>query len=163
MVSHNEFTGPEDLVSLWLDPCGEFSLPDGGLIALLSLGMQYGWQPAGTEPPDFSLLDQEDLDEIGDLEKWDGRYYPGFGQEVTLADARALGAALERALPDLQGLASSDPASATLTAQITPKVKHRPNPWEFYSGARTKFVRMLVDHCLDCAGGFWIWSYPAAS
>ena len=46
------------------------------------------WTPRGTLPPPMDM-------EIATTAKWDGRYYPGIGQEVTRADAQALGHALE--------------------------------------------------------------------
>lgn len=48
------------------------------------------WTPRGTLPPPSDM-------EIATTAKWDGRYYPGIGQEVTRADAQALGHALESA------------------------------------------------------------------
>ncbi len=55
--------------------------------ALLRLARAHGWTPAGTEPP---------RDWTGDA--WSGIYEPAAEQHVTDDDARALGAALARAL-----------------------------------------------------------------
>src|SRR6266545_6571402 len=83
----------DDDVSLYFD-AGAFSLPSWR--RRLTLATLYGWTPAGTQAPDDdSLLGMHGTPD------WDGRYFPGVGQHVTEADARALAEALERALPDL--------------------------------------------------------------
>ena len=60
----------------------------------LELGQLYAWHPGGTRPPshlDFPQLGAE----------WDGGYLTNDGQVVKAEDARALAAALERALEDI--------------------------------------------------------------
>jgi hypothetical protein len=84
----------DDGITLWGD-CGEFALRPGWWQAMLGLARQHGWSPAGTQPPpDYSGWE-------GDPTAWDGRYWPGEGQQVTGADARNLGAALARAWADI--------------------------------------------------------------
>jgi len=90
---------------------GEFSLPPGRWQSALALARLHGWMPAGTCPPDLKWLEDagvlagldwgDDGPWDGDPSTWDGRYFPPVGQEVTVADARAMGHALDRALPDV--------------------------------------------------------------
>src|SRR6266702_2975869 len=101
----------QDMVSLYLsDSCfrcsekgfysgGEFSLPIGGWSRLLSIATVYGWQPAGTLPPDDYGDDAAFWK--GGPSDWDGSYWPGHGQIVAAGDALELAAALKRAWPDL--------------------------------------------------------------
>lgn len=51
---------------------------------LIDLGMQYGWKPAGTQPPP---------DYKG---KWDGSYGLNMGQVVTAEDAKAWAMAVKQ-------------------------------------------------------------------
>jgi hypothetical protein len=84
----------DEHVTLWGN-CGEFALRPGWWPAILGLARQQGWCPQGTQPPrDYSGWE-------GDPTAWDGRYWPGRGQQVTGADARHLGRALARALADI--------------------------------------------------------------
>jgi hypothetical protein len=56
----------------------------------LKAGQSAGWRPAGTLPP------PADFDRPPAL--WEGAYEPALGQQVSRPDARALAAALDRAL-----------------------------------------------------------------
>lgn len=56
----------------------------------LKAGESAGWRPAGTLPP------PTDLDRPPAL--WEGEYEPALGQQVSRPDAKALAAALDRAL-----------------------------------------------------------------
>lgn len=78
-----------ELVSRPTDLCRTYSRQFWG--KALELAQIYGWRPAGTCPPreiDFYQLNAE----------WSGRYFTNDGQMVKAEDARALAAALERAL-----------------------------------------------------------------
>src|ERR1019366_5129841 len=63
-----------------------------GWDAAFTLGVLYGWRPAGTR--------HDDPD-------WEGGYFSNDGARVTVEDARALGSALERALGDPDPVAVS--------------------------------------------------------
>ncbi len=144
---------------------GEFALPPGGWSRLLSIAQVYGWEPIGTEPP------EDDGSEPGlwngDPSDWDGRYWPGYGQEVIAKDALELAAALERAWPDLpeHGVfekKTSRDRRGLLTIE-NPKVTLQTTPFELYSGEWREPLDMLVAHvtgfhCPECAE-FRIWSY----
>ncbi len=112
MIQQGSGNGEEDEVSLYLVCCdgGEFALPTGGWRPFLTLAQQYGWCPMGTEVPEYPWLEggvipDEDLASgtywLGPASEWTGLYFPGYGQRVHDRDARALGAALQRALPDV--------------------------------------------------------------
>lgn len=63
-------------------------------IMLQDLAQAYGWTPLGTQaPPEWIPTE--------DQPTWHGNYYANSGQTVLAEDARALGEALTRALPDL--------------------------------------------------------------
>jgi hypothetical protein len=75
---------------------GNFRFPVHGWSAVLHLARDFGgWEPQGTEPPEYyrqrALADGEPLD-------WSGTYGTNDYQQVTEADARNLADALERAL-----------------------------------------------------------------
>ncbi|HEV8530255.1 MAG TPA: hypothetical protein VGT00_02425 [Methylomirabilota bacterium] len=148
---------------------GEFSLPPGGWSRLLSIAQVYGWEPAGTEAPPPDVQDPGDQPWLwrGDPSDWDGRYWPGLGQEVTAKDALELAAALKRAWPDLpeRGVFAKKTFKdqrGTITIQC-PEVTLRTTPFELYSGEWREVLGMLAAHitryhCLGCAE-FGIWSY----
>ena len=163
----------EDQVSLYLEGCDgtgaewEFALPTGGWRRLLALGRMYGWHPAGTEAPDEDVLEEDDLSSLGDLSDWDGRYFPGYCQHVNVNDARALGAALVRALPDLPDHEAFERVPEDNVGRDSSskygrwhKVNSRTTPFQLYSGReKHEVLRGFITHCLECAGGFWIWSW----
>jgi hypothetical protein len=124
--------------------CGEFALRPGWWHAILGLARQHGWDPQATQPP-------SEWEGEGDPIAWDGRYWPGMGQQVTGADARNLGRALARAVADIPDHAG------------TP-YWHRPDPdirpvtdvttLELLSGAESKEVLgWFLEHCDGCCGG----------
>ena len=166
-----------DLVSLYLDDScrrcsekgfyrgGEFALLPGGWSRLLSIAQTYGWRPAGTRPPD------DDACEVGlwqgDPSEWDGRYWPGYGQEVIATDALGFAAALGRAWPDLPERGIFEKRIVKVKRRIVniepPKVTVGTTPFELYSGAWRQDLGMLAAHitryhCPTCAA-FWIYSY----
>jgi hypothetical protein len=71
---------------------------------VLSLAKRYGWQPMGTEPPqwdrDGAGEDRVAAENAETLASWDGDYYCNNFQTVNARDARNLADALERALPE---------------------------------------------------------------
>ena len=145
-------------------PGGEFGLPPGGWSRLLSIAQVYGWEPLGTEPPED--YGSEPGLWNGDPSDWDGRYWPGYGQEVTAKDAMELAAALKRAWPDLpddgvfQRKTFKDSRGRTNIRY--PEVTLQTTPFELYSGEWREPLGMLAahitrSHCLRCAK-FAIWS-----
>jgi hypothetical protein len=124
--------------------CGEFSVPPGWWQAMLGLARQHGWVPQGTRPPgDYHEW-------AGDPTTWDGRYWPGVGQQVTDADARNLGAALARALadiPDHGGWPYWDGGDARPVPGAVPAL-------ELLAGAESKEVLgWFLQHCSGCDDG----------
>ena len=114
----------------------------------VSLALQYGWEPSGTEVPDMWLVDTEE--ETAVLSKdWDGRYYPGFGQHVTSEDARQLAVALRKALadiPDHPVFRTHDGGTDDGRTLIQPP--DGANLLEFYSGPWKRVLNELVKHAL---------------
>jgi hypothetical protein len=101
---------------------GYFSLNVWAWPTVVELAQMYGWNPAGTEPPagppegvEVVRIDLADAQVIGNIKhphthptdeyrqskSWAGGYFSNDWQYVTEADALALAAALERAMPDL--------------------------------------------------------------
>src|SRR5437762_2551274 len=111
----------EEPVSVWGE-CGEFGLDARTWRLMLSMTSVLGWYPTGTLPPEDNVT-----------ARWDGRYIPTEGQEMTRADALALAAALERLLDDLPG------------AIVNREVKARvlPNALEEL-GAERKILRRFI-------------------
>ena len=145
---------------------GEFALPPGGWSRLLSIAQVYGWQPAGTQLPEGYCGDDPAFWK-GDPSDWDGRYWPGYGQEVTAKDALELAAALKRAWPDLPEHGVFEKKTfkdkrGVITIK-NPEVTLQTTPFELYSGEWREPLGMLAahisrHHCLECAE-FGIWSY----
>jgi hypothetical protein len=90
----NEHWMERNGVTLWWG-WRAFALQPGWWQAMLAVARQHGWTPSGTRPP----LDYWGWK--GDPATWDGRYWPGGGQQMTKEDARAFGAALGCALADI--------------------------------------------------------------
>ena len=89
----------------------------------------YGWCPAGTEPP------MRWSDETGALrpweavapEPWGGGYSSNDGQGATAADAQALADALERFLAD--DLTDRDEVGSAGQAEMRPSEAFTPHNW----------------------------------
>jgi hypothetical protein len=117
---------------------------------ILKLARLYGWQPAGTLPP-------EDCDaDVG--ARWDGNYVLNGGQSVRPTDAWALGEALARSLSDLPDeyaashktiVGEQDGKPAILVPVGAPV-----SPIEALSGPNKDAVRELIAFCRG--GGFEI-------
>jgi hypothetical protein len=77
--------------------------------AILELAHEYGWEPAGTKPPEFIVYapDGVTVDEVGTRAarqhhgNWDGGYFTNDLQVVDDQDAANIADALERALDDV--------------------------------------------------------------
>ena len=148
---------------------GEFALPPGGWSRLLSIAQVYGWEPVGTRLPE-GYCGGDPAFWQGEPSEWDGRYWPGYGQEVTAKDALDLAAALKRAWPDLpeQGVFQKK-VFKDRRGGITirdPEVTLQTTPFELYSGEWREPLGKLAAHitrfhCLECAE-FGIWSHEKA-
>lgn len=111
---------------------------------LLRLGEMYGWEPTGTQ-----LTQNEYVDAVFD---WSGTYCSNDFQLVTDEDARALAAALAKAVDDV-------PENHAMGAKLKSiggfeVVKHDAHfsPLEFFSGRNKKRLRELI--AVFKAGGF---------
>jgi hypothetical protein len=71
-------------------------MPGNLWVALLDVAQRYGWIPAGTDPPDPSVVELES----GCLGR-EGSYHPAYCQVMTRDDAQSFAQALERALLDI--------------------------------------------------------------
>jgi hypothetical protein len=110
----------------------------------------HGWTPAGTLAPDPEDVD----DDLGRAAtSWDGRYIPAECQRMTESDARAMAAALERALPDIPNhdalskkvLASpADGPLALWGRRARPEVTI--SAWEEFSGRNKPYLVSLIAH-----------------
>src|SRR5262252_9199511 len=128
---------------------GEFALVPGGWSRLLSIAQAYGWQPAGTRLPDGYEAGEPGFWQ-GDPSEWDGRYWPGYGQEVIATDALDFAAALKRAWPDLpdrgtfeKRIVKVKPGTVNI---LPPNVTLRTTPFELYSGAWRQELGILAAH-----------------
>jgi hypothetical protein len=79
-----------------------FSIPAKIWLSILSVAILYGWTPTGTSVPEEEWALSGGWSPAGSeasaeerLPDWDGRYYPGWLQEIIESDARALADALE--------------------------------------------------------------------
>jgi hypothetical protein len=101
-----------------------FRVSRKGWVKLLELGQMYGWQPAGTEPPQWDDPDMQAA--YADQH--------GFYTSVNGADAQSLAAALQWALPDIAdpdipGKRSPLPADANISRLNTDL-----HPCDFFAG-----------------------------
>jgi hypothetical protein len=88
---------------------GYFRFSIHGWRATLGLAHEHGWEPAGTEPPEFTVYapDGVTVDEVAaraerqSYANWDGGYFSNSCQVVCDEDAANIADALERALDDV--------------------------------------------------------------
>lgn len=126
-------------------------------LALLGLAFRYGWRPKGTvEPPhwDFNPWSRS-------AAAWTGKdYFSTLGQRVSDADAAAMAAALEDALPDIPAHDALGGKSIWMLDLPDSPPIHWVHPGqpvngiEFFSGPRRSKVDAFVRNCRD--GGFTI-------
>jgi hypothetical protein len=131
---------------------------------VLTLAIDHGWEPAGTEPPKLTIFHE---DRIVDEEKtgayrqayedWDTtNYYTNDFQRVTDEDAANIADALERALthvPDEKTIAME--AATTPSGGIPFGVLEHLTPLDWCSGADGKgHIRKFIDFCRT--GAFYI-------
>jgi hypothetical protein len=82
----------------------------------LKLAWEHGWEPAGTEPPEFTVYtpDGVTIDEVATRAErklyanWDGLYCSNNHQVVSDEDAANIADALERALDDVPDESAED-------------------------------------------------------
>jgi hypothetical protein len=131
-------------IDLWGE-CGDFALASGWWSRMLTLAQQYGWQPQGTEPPD-PMWEWD-----GDPATWEGSYWPAVGQQVSAADAQALGEALERALPDIPDHdALRDTGLAPYRGYLDVPIPAGTTALELLSGEGKRISRQFIEHCRSC-------------
>jgi hypothetical protein len=141
-----------DLIGLFAG-CDEFAVSGRAWRLLLALASAHGWTPAGTLAPDPEDVD----DDLGRAAtSWDGRYIPAECQRMTESDARAMAAALERALPDIPNhdalskkvLASpADGPLALWGRRARPEVTI--SAWEEFSGRNKPYLVSLIAHLCE--------------
>lgn len=90
---------------------------------LVELAKQYGWQPEGTQAPEYWA--QEEPDE------WRGQYIGNLGQTVTASDANALADAIEAVL--------TDPNFPTIITELEPEIQKQADGWTYMPITITSF------------------------
>jgi hypothetical protein len=112
--------------------CGDFQMRTGTWLSLLTVARQYGWVPAGTDPPEnWGNVPSE----------WDGAYFPPSGQLIAERDSKAFARALNKALPDV-------PDSVRWDIEACHRSR---NTLEELSGPQKHTVIALIEHCYVCS------------
>lgn len=127
---------------------GVFRLNTSGWMDLLDLAHRHGWQPAGTEAPEY------DPD-------WDGGYFTNDYQIVTDEDASALADALEDALDDIPDEEVKRLTVGDVLGDAAPPhvrdlrvANEDANIYERWSGAQGK--RSIRDFIAYCRAGSFV-------
>ena len=130
---------------------------------VLTMAINHGWEPAGTEPPEFTFfledgaVDEEKTEAYRQAyEDWDPtNYYTNDFQWVTDEDVANIADALERALSHVP-----DERTMAMKAALTPSgvpfdVLEHLTPLDWCSGVDGKaHIREFIDFCRT--GGFCI-------
>jgi hypothetical protein len=107
-------------MSMWLSNGEEyFNCSNRTWGHLIDVAQRYGWEPAGTHPPEFEVW-HGGIHELGVVEvmalqvqkavRWDkSNYYTNDHQEVTAEDAANLADALEAAMQRGEALEGDEP------------------------------------------------------
>ena len=121
-----------------------FCFSGRGWLWALEIARANGWKPAGTKPPDGSV---PTFFEYDISTQWDPEdYFSNGGQRVTARDAKALAAAIERALDDAEKRVSKrKPRSKS-----APRPKHKMK----FTSEEAKRLREFVTFCRK--GSFYI-------
>jgi hypothetical protein len=116
--------------------------------ALLVLANKYGWEPAGTKPPEPAtpisgpvLVDVETLQRA--QEEWDGSYLWNANQQVTDEDAANMADALERARPHIP---EGEPSPHLFTPEEWQRFYSGELPEEVYEQATKRLKGMMEEH-----------------
>ena len=118
---------------------------------LLKIAVQYGWEPMGTDPPQW---DEEETKENTET-KWCGSYLSNDFQSVNDKDAENLAMALERSLPDMPDEDMMAPFSDTNGGLLINRIGPSMKDTDFFSGHESKEeVRKFILFCRT--GGFSI-------
>lgn len=125
---------------------------------LLQLAHQYGWEPAGTETPEW----ENEEGEIIRYDEWDGGYGTNDYQLVTAEDAAAIADAIEASLDDIPDeavkvLTLGEAWGANCPPELRDKriVNDEANLYERWSGPDSKdYLKAFIAYCR--AGSFRI-------
>jgi len=102
----------------------------------------YGWKPASTLPPETWRRGKP----------WNRGYFTNDGGVVSEADARALAAAIERALPDIPQHRPLDPPQP-----FSGRLRDRASLMALFAGEESRgCLEAFVEYCRR-NGGFEIW------
>jgi hypothetical protein len=114
---------------------------------LLQIAEEYGWEPAGTLPPEYMEMPEEG--------QWSGDYTSNDQQTVTAEDAWQLAEALERALDDIPEEDVLAPyRTETGMIQLTPDTPEI-DDLDWFCGPKHKdHIRKFLQFCR--AGSFQI-------
>ncbi|MBC7833765.1 MAG: hypothetical protein H7Y88_01520 [Phycisphaerales bacterium] len=128
-------------------PSGQFRCPSRAWGLLARLAQVNGWSPTG-----YPRLIGPDGEEVWQSTELTGSA-DGFSVLVSEEDARALGAALKAALPDLprfDALAHKSPATLDLPNRVPIRIINPGesiSPYEFFSGANREALTVFVRLC----------------
>jgi hypothetical protein len=94
-------------MSMWLSNGEEyFNCSNRTWGHLIDVAQRYGWEPAGTHPPDVEVMALQ----VQKAVRWDkSNYYTNDHQEVTAEDAANLADALEAAMQRGEALEGDEP------------------------------------------------------
>jgi hypothetical protein len=131
---------------------------------MLGLAHQYGWEPAGTEPPEWrETFRHPDGTPISEglaeqfravAEDWDGGYSTNDYQVVTDEDAANIADALERALEHIPDERTVGMLAASKDGAVDIDTSRHLSSLDWFSGGGKETVREFVAYCR--AGGFAI-------
>lgn len=148
---------PDDEVVMIFNGHCEFDMPASDWRRILWIAQCYGWQPHGTEPPDELAITTGIW--RGKPTDWTGAYSPSDGQEITEDDAKALAAALERALPDVPDCDTDEKRRREVDAGSTWFVDvpaSGANCLGAFKGIRKKILTAFIAHCRE-DGSVWLY------
>jgi hypothetical protein len=120
---------------------------------MLALARSYGWEPAGTRPPDIR---DADGNPACNWSSWSGSYTSSEYQNVTSEDAGAIADALELALFDLTDQSAIEREGTGVFPGLRGvDTKHEMTPFEYFNNATGRDdVQALIRLCRT--GGFEI-------
>jgi hypothetical protein len=123
---------------------------------VLTLAKDHGWEPAGTEPPEFTFfredgtVDEEETEAFRKrYEDWEApNYYTNDFQWVTDEDAANIADALERALTQVPDEKTIAMKAATTPCGVRSDVFEHLTPLDWFSGGDGKaHIRVFINFC----------------